>query len=55
MTLGKNVTTGAGAVVVKGQIPDNAVVVGVPAKPLGAKMQKVAEKKPAAKRGRKRA
>jgi bifunctional UDP-N-acetylglucosamine pyrophosphorylase / glucosamine-1-phosphate N-acetyltransferase len=35
--LGKNVTTGAGAVVVKGEIPDNAVLVGVPAKPLGAK------------------
>src|SRR5439155_3559927 len=32
--LGKNVTTGAGAVVVKGDIPDNAIVVGVPARPL---------------------
>ena len=53
--LGKNVTTGAGAVVVKGDIPDNTVLVGVPAKALAPKMEKVAEKKPAAKRGRKRA
>jgi bifunctional UDP-N-acetylglucosamine pyrophosphorylase/glucosamine-1-phosphate N-acetyltransferase len=35
--LGKNVTTGAGAVVVKGDHPDGAVLVGVPAKPLGKK------------------
>lgn len=31
IVIGKNATTGAGAVVI-GDIPDNAVVVGVPAK-----------------------
>jgi bifunctional UDP-N-acetylglucosamine pyrophosphorylase/glucosamine-1-phosphate N-acetyltransferase len=55
VNLGKNVTTGAGAVVVKGNIPDNTVLVGVPAKALPPKMEKVTEKKSAAKRGRKRA
>jgi bifunctional UDP-N-acetylglucosamine pyrophosphorylase/glucosamine-1-phosphate N-acetyltransferase len=53
--LGKNVTTGAGAVVVKGEVPDNAVVVGVPAKALAPKMEKVVAKKTSAKTGRKRA
>ena len=57
--LGKNVTTGAGAVVVKGDIPDNAIVVGVPARPLAAKTngsshKPKAPKKPLAKSGRKR-
>lgn len=55
VTLGKNVKTGAGAVVVKLDVPDGAILVGVPAKPLPAKMEKVAEKKSSAKRGRKRA
>jgi len=55
VTLGKNVTTGAGAVVVRGDIPDNAVMVGVPARPLGAKVEKVVGKKPATKTRRKRA
>ena len=55
VTLGKNVTTGAGAVVVRGDIPDNAVMVGVPAKPLGVKAVKVMGKKPATKTRRKRA
>ena len=43
--------TGAGAVVLRGEVPDNAVVVGVPAKALPAKISKVAAKKPAAKAG----
>jgi bifunctional UDP-N-acetylglucosamine pyrophosphorylase/glucosamine-1-phosphate N-acetyltransferase len=55
VTLGRNVTTGAGAVVVRLDVPDGAVVVGVPARPLEAKAQKQAEKKPAAKARRKRA
>lgn len=53
--LGRNVTTGAGAVVVKGEIPDDTVLVGVPARPLAPKAEKAAIKKPAAKAKRKRA
>ncbi|MBI3856665.1 MAG: bifunctional N-acetylglucosamine-1-phosphate uridyltransferase/glucosamine-1-phosphate acetyltransferase [Planctomycetes bacterium] len=37
VTLGRNVTTGAGAVVVRLDVPDGAVVVGVPARPLPPK------------------
>jgi bifunctional UDP-N-acetylglucosamine pyrophosphorylase/glucosamine-1-phosphate N-acetyltransferase len=55
VTLGKNVTTGAGAVVVRLDVPDGAVVVGVPARPLPAKAAKPAAKKPASKVRRKRA
>jgi bifunctional UDP-N-acetylglucosamine pyrophosphorylase/glucosamine-1-phosphate N-acetyltransferase len=56
--LGRNVTTGAGAVVVKGEIPDDAVLVGVPARPLppknGSSPKAKTSKKPLAKAGRKR-
>jgi bifunctional UDP-N-acetylglucosamine pyrophosphorylase/glucosamine-1-phosphate N-acetyltransferase len=56
--LGKNVTTGAGAVVVKLDVPDGSVVVGVPARPLppknGTPEKSKPSKKPLAKAGRKR-
>jgi len=50
--LGKNVTTGAGAVVVKLDVPDDTILVGVPARPLVPKPK--TSKKPLAKAGRKR-
>jgi len=46
--IGKGAKTGAGAVVLRGEVPPGAVVVGVPARALPAKVAKV-EKKPAAK------
>lgn len=59
VTLGRNVTTGAGAVVVKGEVPDDAVVVGVPARPLpgkdnGTLHKPKAPRKPVAKSGKRR-
>ena len=51
--IGKGAKTGAGAVVVRGEVPPGAVVVGVPARALPAKVAKV-EKKPAAKSGKRK-
>jgi bifunctional UDP-N-acetylglucosamine pyrophosphorylase/glucosamine-1-phosphate N-acetyltransferase len=58
--LGRNVTTGAGAVVVRLDVPDGTIVVGVPARPLPAKMngsplKPKTPKKSMSKAGRKRA
>ncbi len=51
--IGKGAKTGAGAVVVRGEVPPGAVVVGVPARALPAKVAKV-EKKSAAKPGKRK-
>lgn len=51
--IGKGARTGAGAVVVRGEVPAGAVVVGVPARALPAKVAKVV-KKPAAKSGKRK-
>lgn len=54
--LGRNVTTGAGAVVVKGNVPDDTTVVGVPARPIGPKSNgsPKSPKKTMAKAGKRR-
>lgn len=58
--LGKGAKTGAGAVVVRGEVPPGAVVVGVPARPVGKKpapslkVMKDLPRRPRAKAGGKR-